>query len=120
MPNKIERKSHNINASGKIAGRLASQVASLLIGKNKADFTPQYDMGDAVVISNITEIKFTGNKLADKKYYKHTGYIGNMKVTKLSDWLEKKPEALFKKMVRNMLPDNRLRANRLKRLTFKQ
>ena len=114
------RQNHNVDAAGQIAGRLASQVAVKLMGKNKPDYTPHIDSGDYVEIMNVSQIKFTGNKLENKKYYKHTGYIGNLKTTVLKDWLAKKPERLFQRMVRNMLPDNRLRADRLKRLTFKK
>ncbi|OIO45506.1 MAG: 50S ribosomal protein L13 [Parcubacteria group bacterium CG1_02_37_51] len=116
----IERKFHKLDATGVSAGRLASTVAILLIGKNKVDYTPQYDLGDFVQISNIGKLKFTGNKLETKIYYRNTGYIGNLKSTKLSEYMATRPDFIFKKIVRNMLPDNRLRVARLKRLTFKK
>ena len=114
------RQHHKIDVTDKIAGRIASKVATMLIGKNKEDYTPNVDSGDYIEIANVDKLKFSGNKLEDKKYYKHTGYIGNLKTTVLKEWMAKKPDRLFKKMVRNMLPDNRLRADRLKRLTFKK
>ena len=114
------RQHHKIDAKEQIAGRLASQVATILIGKNKVDYTPRIDSGDYIEIANVDKIKFSGKKLEQKKYYKHTGYIGNLKTTALKDWLAKKPDRLFQRMVRNMLPDNRLRSDRLKRLTFKK
>ncbi|MBL7022328.1 50S ribosomal protein L13 [Patescibacteria group bacterium] len=114
------RQHHKIDATDKVAGRLASEIATMLIGKNKEDYEPNVDSGDYVEIENVAGIKFTGNKLETKKYFKHTGYIGNLKTTHLKDWLAKTPDKLLKRMVRNMLPDNRLRADRLKRLTFKK
>jgi large subunit ribosomal protein L13 len=119
MPN-INRQFHKLDATDKVPGRLASETASLLIGKNKVDFTPQYDLGDFVQIENVAKMKFTGKKLDNKIYYRHSGYIGSIKETKLSEYMDKKPDILFKKMVRTMLPDNRLRSARLKRLTFKK
>jgi large subunit ribosomal protein L13 len=114
------RQHHKIDATDQIAGRLASEVAKKLMGKTKVDYTPEVDSGDYIEIANVGKIAFSGKKLDQNKYYKHTGYIGNLKTTKLKDWLEKKPEKLFSRMVRNMLPDNRLRADRLKRLTYKK
>lgn len=116
--NKITRQHHKIDATGKVGGRLATEVAILLMGKQKPDYSPQIDAGDFVNIVNIDKLKFTGKKLDQKIYYKHTGYIGHMKKTKLRELMDKKPDWLFKKIVRNMLPNNRLRANRLKRLKF--
>lgn len=114
------RQHHTIDASGQIAGRLATDIATKLIGKNKEDYTLNVDSGDYVEVANVAEMKFSGNKLEDKKYNKFTGYIGNMKTTILKDWMSKKPDRLLQRMVRNMLPDNRLRSVRLKRLTFKK
>jgi len=114
------RQHHKVDVTDQIAGRIASQVATKLIGKNKEDYTANIDSGDYVEIENVDKLKFSGNKLEDKKYFKHTGYIGNLKTTVLKDWMAKKPDKLFQRMVRNMLPDNRLRALRLKRLTFKK
>ncbi|MFW0862317.1 MAG: 50S ribosomal protein L13 [Candidatus Komeilibacteria bacterium] len=114
------REHHKIDVEGKVAGRIASEVAKILIGKNKPDYEPHIDSGDYVEIANVDKLVFTGNKLEDKKYHKFTGYIGNLKTTVLKDWMNKKPDKLFQRMVRNMLPDNRLRADRLKRLTFKK
>lgn len=114
------REHHKIDVENKVAGRIASTVATILMGKNKIDYEPRIDSGDYVEIINIEKLMFTGNKLEDKKYHKYTGYIGNLKTTILKDWMNKKPDKLFQRMVRNMLPDNRLRDGRLKRLTFKK
>ena len=114
------RKRHIIDATDKVAGRLASEVAMILMGKNKVDYTPNIDSGDYVEITNVEKMRFTGNKLEDKKYHKFTGYVGNLKTTILKDWLANKPTKLFQRIVRNMLPANRLRNERLKRLTFKK
>jgi len=113
----MERQTHQLDATNQIAGRLASQVALLLQGKNKASYQPHLDQGDNVVISNIAQMKFSGKKVEQKIYYRHSGYPGGIKQTKLSDRM-KKPEELFRDMVRLMLPKNKLAANMIKRLTF--
>ncbi|MCR4279865.1 MAG: 50S ribosomal protein L13 [Candidatus Komeilibacteria bacterium] len=115
----INRKTHVIDATDQIGGRLASEVAMLLMGKKKVTYEPRQDHGDLVTITNVAKLKFTGNKLVNKQYYKHSGYLGSTRATSLGHLMDKKPDFLFKKMVRNMLPNNKLRANRLKRLTFK-
>ena len=91
-PDKIDRKWYVVDAEGHTLGRLASQVASVLRGKNKAVFTPHIDCGDYVIIINAEKIKVTGRKLEQKIYYNHSEYVGGMKETKLKDMLRKKPE----------------------------
>jgi len=107
------RPTHKINAEGKILGRLAVEVSNLLRGKDKTEFTPQHDIGDQVVVYNTAQIKVTGRKLETKKYYRHSGYIGNLKTTSLKDM--KLGDAL-RLAVRGMLPKNKLRERWLKRL----
>ncbi len=107
------RPTHKIDATGKILGRLAVDIANLLRGKNKPDFAPNIDNGDQVVVYNANKIKVTGRKLEAKTYYRHTGYIGNMKAKTLGQIEMSK--ALFE-AVRGMLPDNKLRQKWLKRL----
>lgn len=120
MTKQIERQKHHIDATDRPAGRLASEVAKILRGKNKPSFDPSQDMGDIVEVSNIGKIKFTGKKLDQKKYYRYSGYPGGLKETKLRDLKEDKPEELFKKMVRKMLPAVKFRTDMLKRLIIKR
>ncbi len=115
----MERKVHNIDATGKVAGRLASQVAKILMGKNNVDYVANQESGDIVEITNIGAIKFTGNKLNDKVYYSHSQYPGNLKTTLLKDMLAQDPAKAFNKILYSMLPKNRLRAKMLKRLIIK-
>ena len=97
-----------IDAKDKILGRLASQVAYRIRGKHNPLFTPHVDTGDWVVVINADQIRVTGNKMDQKKYYRHSGYIGSLKTTTMKELLEKKPEEVLKKAVRGMLPKNRL------------
>ncbi len=105
-----------IDATDKIFGRLITEVATILRGKNKPSFTPNVDCGDNVVIINASKVKFTGTKLEDKNYFTHSGYFGSTKTHKMSDMLEKNPEKLFKLATRGMLPKTRLGAKILKNL----
>lgn len=105
-----------VDAEGLILGRLATQVANHLRGKHKPEYTPHADNGDFVVIVNASKIKVTGNKLDDKKYYRHTGYFGGIKETSLKDLLAKKPEKVIELAVRGMLPKNRLSRHLLTKL----
>src|SRR3989344_8123321 len=114
----INRTTHKIDASGRILGRLATEIATILRGKNKTGFTLHEDHGDLVVVSNANKIVVTGNKLSQKMYYTHSGYPGTLKGKPLSEMIETKPERVIMLAVRNMLPDNRLRQHWLKRLTF--
>jgi large subunit ribosomal protein L13 len=97
-----------VDATDKTLGRLATEVASRLRGKHKPEFTPNVDTGDHIVIINAEKIHVTGNKLADKMYYRHTGYIGNMKSTNLQKLLDTHPERVLQKAVKGMLPRNPL------------
>lgn len=113
---KIERKTHIIDASGKSLGRLANQAADLLRGKNKPSYLPYLDQGDCVTIINTDKIKFTGQKIKQKKYYKHSGYLGHLKITKLENLLKRDSREVIRRAVYGMMPANKLRAKMLKRL----
>jgi len=116
---KIDRKLHQLDATDQAVGRLASQIAILLRGKNKTEYQPHLDLGDIVEVKNITKLKFTGKKLEQKEYYHVTGYIGGLKTTKMEDIFEKNPGDILRRAVREMLPPTRLRPNMLKRLIIK-
>lgn len=104
----IEKKWYVIDAEGKTLGRLTSRIAAILRGKHKPTFTPHLDMGDNVIVINAEKIRVTGKKLEQKKYYRHTGYPGGLKVTSLSDMIRTKPEKVISMAVKGMLPHNRL------------
>jgi len=104
----IERKWHLVDAQGKILGRLASQIAMCLRGKLKPEFTPHADTGDYVVVINAKDIKVTGAKSANKKYYRHSMYPGGIKEMSFDQMIEKKPEDVLKIAVKGMLPKNAL------------
>jgi len=112
----MERKAHTIDAAGRILGRLASEIAVLLRGKDKTDFAPYKDIGDIVIVKNIDKLKFTGKKMEQKKYYRHSGYPGGLKEISLGKLFEKNPAEVLKKAVWGMLPKNKLRAKMIKRL----
>ena len=103
-PNEVERKWYVVNAEGMVLGRLASQVAAILRGKNKPIFTPHADTGDHVIVINAAKVILTGNKLDDKIYYHHTGYVGHMKETPYRKLMAEKPEFVVKKAIVGMLP----------------
>ena len=103
-PSTIERKWYVVDATGHTLGRLASEVANVLRGKNKPIYTPHMDTGDYVIIVNAEKIKVTGRKLDQKIYYHHSDYVGGMKETKLKDMLAKKPEYVITLAVKGMLP----------------
>ena len=103
-PDTIERKWYVVDASGKTLGRLASEVAKILRGKNKPQFTPHEDVGDYVIIVNASQIKVTGRKLDQKIYYHHSDYVGGMKETTLKEMLANKPERVVELAVKGMLP----------------
>jgi len=105
-----------IDATDKVFGRLMTEVATILRGKNKPTFTPNVDCGDNVVIINAGKVRFTGTKLADKNYFTHSGYFGSTKTHKMADMLENNPEKLFKLAARGMLPKTKLGAKILKNL----
>jgi large subunit ribosomal protein L13 len=103
----IKRKWYVVDATDKILGRLATEIAVKLRGKDKPTFTPHVDCGDFMIIINAEKIKVKGgNKLEDKKYYRHSGYVGNLKVTSLEKMLEKNPEFVIRNAVRGMIPHN--------------
>ena len=103
-PSTIERKWYVVDATGHTLGRLASEVANVLRGKNKPIYTPHIDTGDYVIIVNAEKINVTGKKLDQKIYYNHSDYVGGMKETKLKDMLAKKPEYVLNHAVKGMLP----------------
>jgi|SRR3989344_3948596 len=117
--NTITRNIHRLDASGQILGRLATEVANLLRGKYKVGFTNYQDHGDSVVISNAKNIVVTGNKLDGKIYYRHSAYPGALKSKPLREMLATKPDRVIMLAVMRMLPDNRLRSQWLRRLSFK-
>ena len=103
-PSTIERKWYVVDATGHTLGRLASEIASILRGKNKPTFTPHIDTGDYVIVVNADKIKVTGKKLDQKVYYNHSDYVGGMKETTLREKMEKKPEDVIYLAVKGMLP----------------
>lgn len=104
----IEKHWHVLDADGQTLGRLATQVANLLMGKHKPTYSRHLDMGDYVVVVNAERIQVTGNKLKEKKYYRHTGYMGGIKETTLGTMLQRRPRRIVEMAVRGMLPRNRL------------
>jgi large subunit ribosomal protein L13 len=105
-----------VDATGLTLGRLATRIADALRGKNKPEYTPHVDTGDFVIVVNAEKISVTGNKLADKKYYRHSGYPGGLKVRTLGEQLERRPEEVIRKAVKGMLPRNRLARKQLTKL----
>jgi large subunit ribosomal protein L13 len=105
-----------IDATDVVLGRLASKVAHMLKGKHKPQYQPHTDEGDYIIVINAKKIRVTGNKLSDKIYYKHTGYIGNMKETPLGKMLDKKPDFVINNAVKGMLPKNPLGRSMIKKL----
>jgi len=110
------RKWYLIDAKGKILGRLATKIAVILRGKDKTIFSPHIDCGDHVVVINADQIKLTGQKWDQKKYYRHSGYPGALKTTTAKEMREKKPENLLAEAVKGMIPRNRLRTHVLSKL----
>ena len=115
-PATIERKWSVVDAEGKTLGRLASEIAKVLRGKNKPVFTPHLDMGDYVIVVNAEKVKVTGKKLNQKIYYHHSGYVGGMKETTLKEMLAKKPERVLELAVKGMLPKGPLGRQMYKKL----
>ena len=107
-PAAIEKKWYLVDADGMTLGRLASEVANVLRGKNKPEFTPFVDTGDYVVIINASKVKVTGKKLDQKIYFRHSEYVGGAKYTSLREMLEKKPTLVVEKAVRGMIPHGAL------------
>lgn len=115
-PSDRERSWVLVDASGKTLGRLATQLAAILRGKRKPTYTPHMDVGDFVVVINAEKIAVTGNKLADKRYYRHSGYPGGLKSRTLQEMLDRRPEEVIRKAVRGMLPRTRLGRKQLTKL----
>lgn len=115
----IERKLHQIDAEGKVVGRLATEIAIILRGKNKTEFQPHLDCGDIVEVKNTNKFIFTGKKINQKKYYNHSGYPGGLKETKMKDLAETNPGDILKRAVRDMLPPVKFRKEMLKRLIIR-
>lgn len=115
----VQRKVHKIDAKNQILGRLASQIALILRGKNKVEYQPNVDGGDIVEVINVAKIKLSGKKIEQKKYYSYSGYPGGLKTTKISDVMDKNPALVLKRAVTQMLPENKLRKNMIKRLIIK-
>lgn len=114
--NEIDRKWYVVDAENKVLGRLATEIASRLRGKHKPTFSPFMDNGDFIIVTNADKIQLTGKKWDDKKYYRHTGYIGGIKEASAKELLEKHPTDLVMKAVKGMLPKNKLGRAQLKKL----
>lgn len=115
-PTELTHNWYIIDAEGKTLGRLATLAATYLLGKHKVQFSPHLDCGDNIVIINASKIHVTGNKLEDKKYYRHSGYPGGIKETSLAELLARNPASAVEKAITGMLPKNRLTDDRLRRL----
>lgn len=115
----IKREVHEFDAKGQILGRLATQAAIFLMGKHKPTFSTHLDSGDFVVIANADKIEVTGRKKTQKMYRRHSGYPSGFKEERYEDAMEKHPERILEHAISGMLPDNRLKAVRMKRLTIK-
>ena len=118
MNRAIERTTRVIDATGKTVGRLATETANILQGKNKPDYAPNRDSGDGVVILNISQAVFSGKKMGQKTYFHYSGYPGGIKRNSLWSLWSKNPASLFCKVVAQMLPANTLRKKWLRRLKF--
>ena len=115
-PDKIERKWYVVDADGCTLGRLASEVAKVLRGKNKPEYTPHIDTGDYVIIVNAEKVKVTGKKLQQKIYYNHSDYVGGMRETTLAEMMAKKPEKVIELAVKGMLPKGPMGRDMIKKL----
>ena len=115
-PDKIERKWYVVDAEGQTLGRLSSEIAKVLRGKNKPVFTPHIDTGDYVIVVNAEKIKVTGKKMDQKIYYNHSDYVGGMKETTLKEMMDKKPERVIELAVKGMLPKGPLGRSMIKKL----
>ena len=104
----VEKNWHLVDAQDKVLGRLAVKIATILSGKNKAQYSPNADLGDFVVVVNAEKVKVTGNKFSQKNYYHHTGYPGGLKTKSFEKMQEDSPEKIIEKAVKGMLPKNKL------------
>lgn len=112
----VERKWFVVDAEGEVVGRLASKIATILRGKHKPDFTPHFDNGDHVIIVNAEKCRFTGEKLTDKVYLRHTGYPGGQRAATPRDLFAKKPERVLEMAIKGMLPKTKLGRAQVKKL----
>ena len=115
-PDKIERKWYVVDAEGATLGRLASEIAKVLRGKNKPEYTPHIDTGDYVIVVNAEKVKVTGKKLQQKIYYNHSDYVGGMRETTLAELLAKEPEKVIELAVKGMLPKGPMGRDMIKKL----
>ena len=115
-PDKIERKWYVVDAEGQTLGRMASEIAKVLRGKNKPEYTPHVDTGDYVVVVNAEKVKVSGKKLQQKIYYNHSDYVGGMKETTLAEMMAKKPEKVIALAVKGMLPKGSMGRDMIKKL----
>lgn len=115
-PDDINREWYVVDAENQVLGRLASQIAHRLRGKHKPEFAPHMDNGDYIIVVNCDKIKVTGTKMHDKKYYRHSGWVGGLKTTSLEEMLQSKPTQVLMHAVRGMLPRNKLGRAMLKKL----
>lgn len=113
----IERKWYIVDAEGQTVGRLAVEIAKILRGKNKPTYTPHVDTGDFVIVINAEKVKFTGKKLTDKTYFRHSGYQGGTTFTPVGQMLERFPARVLEHAVKGMLPKNRLGAQMFRKLS---
>ncbi|MFN3704874.1 MAG: 50S ribosomal protein L13 [Thermoflexales bacterium] len=113
---RASRKWFVVNADGKTLGRLASQIARVIMGKHKPTYTPHVDSGDHVIVINAQKIRVTGNKMIEKKYYRHSSYPGGYKEEKLRDLLQRRPERVIREAVWGMIPHGRLGRRMIKKL----
>ncbi len=112
----IKRSWHMVDVNGKILGRISSEIAKLLMGKSKPYYVRNLDCGDYIVVINASGVKVTGKKETDKKYYRHSGYPGGLKVKTFKELKDSKPEEIIRHAVKGMLPQNKLRDRMLTRL----
>jgi len=112
----IKREWHIVDAEDQILGKLATQIARLLMGKHKPLFSRNMDVGDSVVVINADKVRVTGNKMKQKMYYRHSGYPGGLKSTSLETMMQTHPTRVIEHAVKGMLPKNRLQARMMKRL----
>ena len=112
----VEKNWHLVDAKDKVLGRLAMKIATILSGKNKAQYSPNADLGDFVVVVNAEKVKVTGNKFSQKNYYHHTGYPGGLKTKSFEKMQEDSPEKIIEKAVKGMLPKNKLANQIIKKL----
>lgn len=115
----INREVHHLDAEGRAVGRLATEIATLLRGKHKPEYLPHIDAGDIVDVKNITKLTFTGKKIEQKKYYRHSQHPGGLHITTLKTLVVDDPAEVLRKAVREMLPPTRLRPGMLKRLVIR-